>query len=141
MEAAEALSTWIDEAVESVNKARLQSVYYRDTLEQILHQTRRNVRQVDWRNEVPRLLSEALEHIKVRCAVEGDIAAKAREKLDHLPPGSNEADRVTTVARLAEDCYQHHVELHRLLMQARGVFLDEQERQCFIPESLKVSDN
>lgn len=120
------------EVTELLSNSRFQSISYRSQLTQILQDTRRDVRQVDWRHQVPRLLSEALEHIEVQCAVEGDIAASAREKLDHLPLKSDEAQQVMKLIHLADDCYQHHVELHGLLIGARSVFLDEQLRQCFV---------
>lgn len=123
----------IDGLIESLSNSRLQYISYRDKIEQIIQETRHDIRRVDWQYEVPRLLSKALKHIDARFAVERNIAASARKKLDCLPPRSDEAQRVATVVQLVEDCLQCHVELHGLLMKAPSVFFDEQERQCFAP--------
>lgn len=122
-----------NEAVNSARDARLQSIRFQEKIEQVLRETRRDISRVDWWNKVPRLLSDALQHIDTRCRVEKNIAGSAREKLDYLVLGSNEAQQVATVVQLVEDCLQRHVELHGRLMQARGVFLEEQERQSFAP--------
>ena len=123
-----------NEAVSSARDARLQSIRFQEVIEQKLRETRRDINRVDWQNEVPCLLTTALQHINARCAVEENIAASAREKLEHLTLGSEEAQQVATVAQLVEDCYQRHVKLHGRLIQARSVFLDEQARQSFTPD-------
>lgn len=121
------------EAVNSARDARLQSIRFQEVIKRKLRETRQDISRVDWQDEMPHLLTAALQHIDTRCAVEENIAASAREKLDYLLPGSDEAQQVATVAQLVEDCYQRHVELHGRLMQARGVFLEEQVRQSFAP--------
>jgi hypothetical protein len=120
---------WFAEAAELLSNSRLQSISYRNQLEQILQETRRDVRQVDWRHQVPRLLSEALEHVKVQRALEENTRVSAYD-LDHLP-GSDEAQQVASLLRLVDECFSQRLKLHCLLMQARSVFLDEQLRQCF----------
>lgn len=123
------------EAVESANNARLQSLRYKEKIEQVLRETRRDIRRVDWRESVPNLLDGALEHINTRLTVEQSISRSAQEKLDSLVPGSSEARQVAAVARLVDDCHRRHIELHPQLIEARSVFLNEQERQAFIPRA------
>jgi hypothetical protein len=122
-----------NEAIESANNARLQSVRYKDKIEQVLRETRRDLRRVDWWEDIPNLLGGALEHINARLTVERSIAHSAQEKLENLIPGSAEAQQVATVAHLVDGCRRRHMELHPRLMEARRVFLDEQDRQAFVP--------
>jgi hypothetical protein len=42
-----------DEAVQTARNARLQSLRFREKIETVLRETRRNLRRVDWREEVP----------------------------------------------------------------------------------------
>lgn len=124
-----------NEAVESANNARLQSVRYKEKIEQVLRETRRDLRRVDWWKGIPELLSGALDHINARFTVERNIASSAQEKLENLLPGSVEAQQVAKVAHLIDQCCQRHMKLHPRLMEARKVFLDEQERQAFVPRA------
>lgn len=70
----------INGLIESLSNSRLQSISYRDKIEQILQETRHDMRRVDWQYEVPRLLSKALKHIDARFAVERNIAASEERK-------------------------------------------------------------
>lgn len=123
-----------DEAAESARNARWQSLRYAEKIDRVLRDTRRDVSIVDWHEEVPRLLAEALAHIAARLDVERGILATARNRLDELPPSDEAADALRRVERLIEDCRLRHVELHERLIGARGVFLDAQARQSFSPE-------
>ncbi len=125
-----------NEAVQSARNARLQSIRYQDKLISILRDTRRDVGRVDWRYDVPRLLSEALEHIKSRLDTESTIISTAEQRLDVLAAGDDRARKVAEVVRLIRDCRLRHVDLHDQLMHARNVFLDEQARQGFLPAPL-----
>jgi hypothetical protein len=119
-----------EEAVQSARNARLQSLRYWDKVMRIVRETRRDVQRVDWANEAPKLLDEALLHIKTRTDMEASILATARDRLDVLEEDSN-AKPVAEVCRIIEECRQRHFALHGQLMGARNVFLDEQERQVF----------
>ncbi len=127
-----------DDAVNSARDARLQSIRFQEKIDWVLHETRRDLSRVNWQEEVPGLLSGALTHIELRCRVEEHIMTSAREKLQHLPLGSPEAERVAQVIKLVEECCQRHVDLHAQLMRARKVFLDEQERQSFAPKRVTI---
>lgn len=123
-----------EEAVDSAQVANLQSIRYKDKLERILRDTRRDVRRVDWRVEVPRLLKEGGEHINTRLKAEHAIIEAVGERLD-LIPDENARRRLVDVFQLTKECRKRHVELHQHLMQACTVFLDAHARQAFMMTS------
>jgi hypothetical protein len=132
----------IAEAVESARQARWQSIRYREKIDRLLRDTRRDVASVDWRRAVPALLGEALGHVSRRLDVEGGIRKAAFERLEVLeeaPGGSEEPERadgrnhLVEVATIVEECARRHTQLHGDLMGARDVFLVEQARQRFVP--------
>jgi hypothetical protein len=125
----------LDEAVQSARNARLQSLRYWDKIFRVIRDTRRDVHRVDWNEETPRLLDEALAHVKARTGVEASILNTARDRLNVLEVNDQGARAVAEVCRLIEDCRQRHFDLHGQLMDARNVFLDEQERQAFQPRT------
>jgi tetratricopeptide (TPR) repeat protein len=122
-----------DEAIQSARNARWQSIRFQDKLVGILRDTRRDVARVDWHEEVPRILSDALSHLKFRLDTESAILKTADERLDMLAAGDDRALRVAEVAQLIRECRLRHLDLHDQLMRARNVFLDEQARQAFVP--------
>ena len=122
-----------NEAVQSAKNARWQSLRYQQKVANVLRETQRDIGRVDWREEVPRLLDEAVTHITVRLATEENILTTAEERLDVLPGSDERTLAVVEVIRLVRDCRLRHVDLHDQLMRARNVFLDEQARQTFTP--------
>jgi hypothetical protein len=123
-----------DEAVHSARQARTQSVRFRDKVQRVLQDTRRDVERVDWREDAPRMLNEALAHLERRIGVERSILLAAAERLDALPDQeANSRRAVVQVEDLTHDCLLRHTELHEQLIGARSVFLDAQARQSFAP--------
>jgi hypothetical protein len=122
------------EAVNSARDAKLQSIRFQDLVDRKLRDTRRDLRCVDWQDEMPRLLTTAREHIQTRWIVETSIIDAAGEKAEHLTPGSEEARQVAQIKQSIEDCRLRHVQLHGRLIPARSVFLDEQLRQSLTPD-------
>lgn len=122
------------EAVDSAQVANLQSLRYKEKLERILRDTQRDVRRVDWADEVPRMLDEARDHIGTRLKAEHTIIEAARERLD-LVPDETVRQRLVEVLGLSKECRKRHVDLHQHLMQARTVFLDAHARQAFVTSS------
>lgn len=119
------------EAMRSARAALILSGQYRERIEQILRQTQKDIRQVDWRERIPKLLEEARAHVKERATAERDIVQAAEEKLNHLKPGSPEAREVAGVISLIEECYKQHTRLEERLIGAIPTFLDEHARQAF----------
>lgn len=118
-----------DEAAESARVAHLQSVRYHEKLERILRDTQRDVRRVDWKEEVPRLLDEARDHISTRLKAEETIIQAARDRLEAVSDEQSRS-RISAVYDLSCKCRLRHTELHQRLMQARNVFLEAHERQA-----------
>jgi hypothetical protein len=119
----------------------MRSIQFMEKIERIVQQTRRDLSRVDWRKEVPEELSAALKHVDSRIKIEQHIAHTARDRLDHLEPGSHEALGVAQVAELMDDCFDRHTRLHHTLLQARSVFFIEQSRQRFTPSPTEALPN
>jgi hypothetical protein len=122
-----------DSAVRSAERARLLSVSLAEDLDRVIKQTRRDLRAVEaeWATDVPDWLAAAREHIGDRLKTERYLLDKVREALASgdekiLAPAQR-------IARLLEECQSRHEALHQRVIVARGVFLDEQERQAFRP--------
>lgn len=122
-----------DAALKSAERARLLSVGLAEQLDRLIKQTRRDLRVVEeeWATAVPQQLTTAREHIRERLNTERHLLGKVREAM------SSAETKVLTVARriaqLLDECQRRHESLHQRVMAARGVFLDEQERQSFRP--------
>jgi hypothetical protein len=125
-----------DEALESAQRAHLQSIRYKAKLERVLLDTRRDVTSLDWRVEVPRLLDEALAHVSSRLLVEQTIVNTAAERLDVLEDGDERGAIVARIGALARECMVLHTALQAPLMRARNVFLEEQARQRYMAPPL-----
>lgn len=120
------------EAVETANIALVRTLQYKAKIEGILGETRRDVRRVDWYADAPSILNHALDHVVARVMTEQAMARSAEQKLETLPRDSPAFRQVAQLARQMESCIQHHLRLEPLLIKARQVFLDEQDRQSFV---------
>lgn len=125
-------------AAQSARNALNQSMLYQQRLRRILQWTRRDIHRVDWVVEVPTLLDDALVHLDERLSVESTIRESAHSRLDHLQPGSEEAQQVARIAELVGRCIDHHTLLQRDLLEARAAFLDAQARQAFVPRRRRI---
>lgn len=121
----------LDQAVSTAREARIRSIQFAEKIRGILDATRRDIRQVDWGGEVPRMLDEAVGHVRERIDAERQLIRATRDTLDRADPAK--AARAAELADLLEDCRRRHQELHHRLIGARRVFLDEQQRQLFAP--------
>lgn len=114
----------------AAEQARYRTVQYAETLRRRLDATRRDVRAVDWEDEVPALVADALGHIEGRFRVEQAI-------LDHITRArddTEDADRKRRAAELViivRDCINRHTQLAARLQEAGTVFRAEQDRQQF----------
>lgn len=122
----------LDLALHSAREAQIRSVQYHDTVHALIRRTQRDLGRVDWREEVPGLIEEAIEHLSGRMSAEREMRATAAENLRRLL-GTPEARTLALICDLLDDCFGRHLELHRALMQAYEVFRREQERQRFAP--------
>jgi tetratricopeptide (TPR) repeat protein len=128
-----------DKARASAENARGQSLRYEEKIHRIIEQTKRDIRQVDWREEVHNLLVDALQHVHQRLRIEDDIIRAAGARLDAMDEGDQKRLAVSDVVRLMKDCRFRHLNLNKVLMSARGEFLEQQARQCFVDASVRVA--
>lgn len=120
------------EAVETANVALVRTLQYKAKVEGILGDTRRDVRRVDWHADAPSVLNHALDHVVARVATEQAMVRSAEEKLETLDRENPAFRQVAQLSRQMESCIQHHLRLEPLLIKARQVFLEEQDRQSFL---------
>ncbi len=122
-----------DAALKSAERARLLSVGLAEQLDRLIKQTRRDLRVVEeeWATAVPGQLGSAREHIRDRLNTERHLLGKVREAMASVETQVLTAAR--RIAQLLEECQRRHESLHQRVMAARGVFLEEQERQSFRP--------
>ncbi|MGK5682272.1 hypothetical protein [Actinoplanes sp. URMC 104] len=125
-----------DAAERAAVRARLLSVSLAEDLHELIKNTRRDLRAViqEWATAVPQRLTTAREHIAGRMEAEHRLLAKVRESLE-----SDDQQVTMAAARIAAlltECSRRHDALHRQVIAARGVFLEEQDRQSFRPPAL-----
>lgn len=121
-----------DKARASAENARGQSLRFEEKIQRIIDQTKRDIRQVKWRDEVHGILVEALEHVQQRLKIEDGIIRSANDKLDAMDEADDKRSLVGSIVQLMKDCRYRHLNLNRVLMSARGEFLEQQARQCFV---------
>ncbi|WP_030436666.1 hypothetical protein [Actinoplanes subtropicus] len=125
-----------DAAERAAVRARLLSVSLAEDLLELIKNTRRDLRAVtqEWATVVPQRLAAARDHIAGRMEADHRLLAKVRESLE-----SDDLQVTMAAARIAAlltECSRRHDALHRQVLSARGVFLEEQNRQSFRPPAL-----
>ena len=130
----------LSEAQYAAQQARYRTIQLGEQIRQDLATTRRNLASINWVGEVSPRLDAALEHINERLEVEGRIVENIRQTRDRAGDQAKRAQAASLI-ELLDECQNRHVVLHRKLMEARQVFLDEQERQVFAPPaSVRLRD-
>jgi hypothetical protein len=130
----------LSEAQYAAQQARYRTIQLGELVRQDLAATRRNVANVDWAGEVSPRLDGALAHIGERLEVERRIAENIRETRDRAEESARRAQAASLI-ELLEECQNRHMVLQRKLMEAREVFLAEQQRQVFVPPvSVRLRD-
>lgn len=129
-----------DKARSSAEVARARSLQYEQKLSRFIEQVKRDIRRVDWREEVHLALVEANEHVDQRLRIEEDIIRTARTRLDAIAEDDTVVP-LTDVIRLVQDCRSRHLRLNRRLMTARDEFIEQQSRQCFVETSVSLPVN
>lgn len=120
----------LEDAKLAAEQARYRTVQYGEYLRQYLDATRRDVRTVDWEQQVPTLLEEALEHIEARYRHESAILTNITEHRD----GARDTRKKQQAAGLVDivrDCIHRHMQLQTRLQGAGALFRKEQDRQQF----------
>jgi hypothetical protein len=122
----------LSEAQYAAQQARYRTIQLGEVIRQDLAATKRNLVSVDWTGEVSPRLDGALAHIGERLEVERRIADNIRQTRDRAEDPRKRAQAASLID-LLDECQNRHMVLHRKLMEARQVFLTEQERQVFAP--------
>ena len=125
-----------DAAERAAVRARLLSVSLAENLQELIKNTRRDLRAViqEWATVVPQRLTAAREHIAARMEAEHRLLSKVRESLEVDDQQVTAA--AARIAGLLTECSRRHDSLHRQVITARSVFLEEQDRQSFRPPAL-----
>ena len=121
-----------DKARSSAETARARSLQYEQKIHRDIEQAKRDIRQVNWRDEVHETLVEANQHVDDRLREEDGIVRSSRDKLDALDDDDDNRHALLEVIRLMKDCVSRHLRLSKRLMTARGEFIEQQSRQCFV---------
>jgi hypothetical protein len=122
----------LSEAQHAAQQARYRTIQLGELIRQDLAATKRNLLSVDWAGEVSPRLDGALTHISERLEVERRIAENIRQTRDRAEDPQKRAQAASLI-ELLDECQNRHMVLQRKLMEARQVFLAEQERQVFAP--------
>jgi hypothetical protein len=120
----------LSDAQAAAQAARYQTIRYAEMLRQRLEATSRDVRNVDWVEEMPKFLEEALTHIEDRYRTEDAILINLTETRD----SADTSERKQQAAQLVEvvrDCLRRHAQLQAALQGAGQRFRAEQSRQTF----------
>jgi hypothetical protein len=130
----------LSEAQYAAQQARYRTIQLGELIRQDLAATKRNLATVDWAGAVSPRLDAALEHIGERLEVERRIADNIRETRDRAED-LQKRSQAAGLIELLEECQNRHMVLQRKLMEARQIFLLEQERQVFAPPaSVRLRD-
>lgn len=130
-----------DKARAGAESARGRSLQYEQKIHRVIEQTKRDIHQVNWREEVHQTLLDANEHVDARLRIEADILRSARDRLASLADDDKHRGALGIVIRLIEDCRSRHLGLNKRLMSARGEFIEQQSRQCFHHEVQRAPIN
>ena len=131
----------LSDAQTAAQAARYQTIRYAEMLRQRLEATTRDVRNVDWVEEMPKFLDEALTHIEDRYRTEDGILINLTEARDtaDTPERKQQAAQLVEIVR---DCLRRHAQLQTALQTAGQRFRAEQGRQTFtaIPAATRSLD-
>ncbi|WP_326623925.1 MULTISPECIES: hypothetical protein [unclassified Streptomyces] len=108
------------------------SLLYGERVRAVLEETGRDVRAVDWKDQVPQLLRSARSHLGERQKVERELMEWTRQARREV----KDADVQLTCARvlrLLERAHLRHTQLLASVIDARPMFLRSQAEQRFRP--------
>jgi hypothetical protein len=126
----------LEEARHLAERAERLSREYSARIRQIIHDAERDLDKVEWETEVPRVLTGAIEHLKLRLPVESSLIEQVETRLAEATVES-QAQSLAAVRERLEACQHRHVSLHQVLIGVEKVFLDAQRRQKFNPRPPK----
>jgi hypothetical protein len=118
------------EARLAAEQARYRTVQFGETLRIRLEATRRDVRAVDWEQDLPELIASALTHIEARFKAESAILKNITAARDDAEEPRRKR-RAADLVEIVGDCIRRHTQLQARLLSAGSVFRAEQDRQLF----------
>ncbi|MEV6639624.1 hypothetical protein [Amycolatopsis sp. NPDC051371] len=127
----------LSDAQLAAEAARWRTVQYADQLRRLLDATRRDVRSVDWLNEVPDLVEDALAHIAARHRAETAILTNITQARDESESSARKRQAASLIT-IVRDCMQRHGQLQARLLLAGKTFRAEQDRQEFSAPARRV---
>ena len=95
----------LDLALQTAREAQIRSLQYEEKVGALIRQTHRDIGRVDWRHEVPALLTEARRHVEERLEAERQLRETAQENLERLA-GSDEAAALRRICGMLDDCFE-----------------------------------
>ncbi|MGY5079229.1 hypothetical protein ACWIGX_19410 [Streptomyces nigrescens] len=119
-------------AEESAAESLKLSLMYCERVRAVLEETERDVRAVDWGQDVPKLLHASREHLGERHRVERELMEYMRGVRNNV----EDADVRRTcerILRLLERAHLRHTQLLEKVIDARPAFLRSQAEQRFRP--------
>ncbi|WP_330455453.1 hypothetical protein OIB37_35970 [Streptomyces sp. NBC_00820] len=119
-------------AEESAAESLKLSLMYCERVRAVLEETERDVRAVDWGQDVPRLLQTSRAHLRERHRVERDLMEWMREVRNDVDDA--EVRRTCErILRLLGRAHLRHTQLLEKVIDARPAFLRSQAEQRFRP--------
>ena len=122
----------LSDAQAAAQTARYRTIQYGEKLRQRLEATERDVRTVDWLNEMPEFITEAIEHIEARYRAENTILVNITEVRDTADTAGRK-QQAATLVEVVRDCLRRHEQLQSALQGAGRRFRIQQDRQTFAP--------
>jgi hypothetical protein len=120
----------LDDAARPAREAKIRSVQYSTYVRQIIEETKRDIRRVGWREDVPQKMGEIREHLQDRMRTEERLLAAMQETRDST--GREDLRRqAAALVETVDDCFTRHQELHATTLSAVRVYVEEQDRQVF----------
>jgi hypothetical protein len=128
----------LGEAQAAAQNARYRTIAYGEHLRRQLDATRRDVRTIDWLNEMPTFLRQALEHVEERYHAENAILINITEVRDTADDPTRKIQAANLV-EVVRDCLRRNDQLDAGLQAAGRTFRAEQDRQAFTAGPAAIS--
>lgn len=127
-------------AVSVARRARYQSIQYLERVRTVVRDTAIDPDAYDWESEVPKFLTDALDHVIDRIRSEGELVQAVEERRDAA--GSLELRRTANqLIAMLRECSSRHTELQRHLMGAREHLRAAQDDRLSRPrDSIRRAD-
>lgn len=120
----------IDRARHEAERTMLLSLEYERGIDDILRTVRRDVRGVDWVDDVTPKLEEAHQHVQRLIRDQGRVLSELKDELNR----NEDAAKIRVIHELIallDQCQRRHMVLEKRILSAGPTFLEEQSFQRF----------